>query len=72
MSKSEEDRCSYELSLYAHISKATFDHVADDCVRGTVSDPENHDVRTFVLTKTAGSTGTDAVLLVDRLWELIN
>jgi len=65
-------RCRHELSLYAHITRATFDDISDTWVSGVVSRLEGHDVREFSAPRLAGpAVETDHVAAVDKLWDLI-
>jgi hypothetical protein len=60
--------CRHELSLYAHISKVTWQFDREDEVIGTVSDPASGDIRRFDLDP---KTMSDFEV-VNKLWEVID
>ena len=57
----------HQLSLYAHVSKITWQLDNDNMVAGTVSDPKSHDIRRFEI----NATTTSKFELVNALWEML-
>jgi kinetochore protein Spc24, animal type len=58
----------HQLSLYAHVSKLTWQFDKSDRVVGTVSDPANGDIRRFELDPKA----VPRAEIANRLWDLID
>ena len=57
----------HQLSLYAHISKISWQFDRTDRVLGAVSDPVSNDIRKFEFDRDQ----TDDFQMVNRLWELV-
>uniref|UniRef100_A0A061RLG7 Kinetochore protein Spc24 n=1 Tax=Tetraselmis sp. GSL018 TaxID=582737 RepID=A0A061RLG7_9CHLO len=67
-----EQRLRHELSLYAHVSRATLDADGDEAVSGAVSDPQGHDIRPFSTTLSDLRSAAGRSALVNELWGLID
>lgn len=60
--------CRHQLSLYAHISKVTWEFDAKDKVAGAVSDPSGGDIRHFDF----NPKETTHYEIVNGIWEMMD